>query len=555
MPIDKKNLAQVSDNYLRRIFSVPEGGRSSLIGIEKDIAKNLIGFLKEHLIAGDLSPQEIEKTFQNSCIPEEPIFVSEQADFLLKHVVSQSVHTSSPSFIGHMTSALPYFMLPLGKIMMALNQNLVKMETSKAFTPLERQVVAMLHRLVYKYPDNYYKKFSQSRQFALGVLSTGGTTANIAAMWVARNQLLGCDKKSRFPGIQKVGFFAAMAHYHFKQLVIIASKRIHYSFYKAADILGLGKEHVLTVEVDHQHKISIAALAKKIYECQSTGQTIMAIVGIAGTTETGHVDPLEEMETLSRKAGSYFHVDAAWGGPTLLSSKHREKLAGIAKADSVTIDAHKQLYVPIGCGGVLFRDKRVLHEIQQTAEYVLREGSRDLGKYTLEGSRSGMAMLIHSSLRVFGRRGFEHLIDHNFAKTKKFAHYLQQTEFFELTTPPELNILTYRFCPKIIQKQLKYKKYSSSERTQLNRQLNNINEDIQKTQRSQGKSFVSRTRIELQQHNNDMCTVLRVVLANPLTEEKHLRAVLEEQEQIAQSLLSTKYKKTFLNKECRSPKF
>jgi glutamate decarboxylase len=81
--------------------------------------------------------------------------VSEHTQFLLDKVVAQSVHTASPSFIGHMTTALPYFMLPLSKIMIALNQNLVKTETSKVFTPLERQVLANFHRLVFEQDDAF----------------------------------------------------------------------------------------------------------------------------------------------------------------------------------------------------------------------------------------------------------------------------------------------------------------------------------------------------------------------------------------------------------------
>lgn len=116
--------------------------------------------------------------------------MSDHTEHLLDTLVSHSVHTSAPSFIGHMTSALPYFLMPLSKIMIALNQNLVKIETSKAFTPLERQVLGMLHRLIYGQDDKFYRKWMHSAKHSLGAFCSGGTIANITALWVARNKAL-----------------------------------------------------------------------------------------------------------------------------------------------------------------------------------------------------------------------------------------------------------------------------------------------------------------------------------------------------------------------------
>jgi len=152
--------------------------------------------------------QEMEKDFSDSKIPEKPIFVSEHTQFLLDKLVAQSVHTSSPSFVGHMTSALPYFMLPLSKIMIALNQNLVKTETSKAFTPLERQVLGMLHRLVYNQDTEFYSAWMHDAENALGSMCSGGTVANITALWAARN--LAFPPEGNFKGVAHEGLFRAL---------------------------------------------------------------------------------------------------------------------------------------------------------------------------------------------------------------------------------------------------------------------------------------------------------------------------------------------------------
>ncbi len=127
------------------------------------------------------------------------------------------------------------------------------------------------------------------------------------------------------------------------------------------------------------------------------------------------------MAAIAREHGAHFHVDAAWGGPTLFSARWRHLLAGIELADSVTLDAHKQLYVPMGAGMALFRDPAAVRAIEHHARYIIREGSRDLGSKTLEGSRPGMAMLVHSGLRILGRRGYELLIDGGIDKARWFA--------------------------------------------------------------------------------------------------------------------------------------
>ena len=167
MPIKTKKKAEATLESMRKVFSIPETDDSTLIKVEREISQNLLGFLRDNIVAGEMEPAEIERDFKNVTIPEEPMFVHEQAKFLMDKVVSQSVHTASPSFIGHMTSSMPYFMLPLAKIMIALNQNTVKIETSKAFTPLESQVVGMLHKLVYQRTDDYYEKWTHDRAHAL----------------------------------------------------------------------------------------------------------------------------------------------------------------------------------------------------------------------------------------------------------------------------------------------------------------------------------------------------------------------------------------------------
>lgn len=530
MTESSKRQATASEEALWRIFTVPEAPDSTLSIIEQNLSQNLAGFLRESIVAVEKPLWQIERDFQLHQIPKMPNFVSDYAESLMQKLVAHSVHTAAPSFIGHMTSALPYFVLSLSKMMVGLNQNLVKIETSKAFTPMERQVLGMMHHLVYGESDGFYKKWMHSANHSLGAFCSGGTIANITALWIARNRLLKAD--GDFKGIAREGLFKAMKHYGYDGLAILVSERGHYSLGKAADVLGIGRESLISVKTDANNKIDAALLAQKMAELKAANIRVLAIVGVAGTTETGNIDPLNQLADLAEQYQCHFHVDAAWGGATLLSDKYRHLLSGIERADSVTIDAHKQMYVPMGAGMVVFKSPSSAHVIEHHAEYILRKGSKDLGSQTLEGSRPGMAMLVHACLQVIGRDGYEILINRSLEKARYFATLIEHNIDFELITEPELCLLTYRYVPAQVQKAMAL---ASPEQLQrFNELLNGLTKFIQKRQREEGKSFVSRTRLTPARYNRQETIVFRVVLANPLTTEQILHDVLVEQDQIAQ---------------------
>jgi len=516
--------ARATLENLYRIFTIPEAPDSTLGGIDQAISNDVSGFLQTHIVALERSLEEIEADFASSIIPEKPTYVSEYTEFVKEKLVAQSVHTAAPGFVGHMTSALPYFMLPLSRLMTALNQNLVKVETSKAFTPLERQVLAMLHRLVYQGDDAFYEQWIHKSQHALGAFCSGGTIANVTALWVARNQLF--EPSGNFRGIAQEGLARSLKHLDCDGLAVLVSQRGHYSLGKAADLLGIGRDNLVKVNTDSSNRIDLAHLKDTCCRLRDENIRPLALVGIAGTTETGNVDPLEEMADLAHELGCHFHVDAAWGGPTLFSESNRHLLKGIDRADSVTLDAHKQLYVPMGAGMVVFKDPTALSAIEHHAAYILRHGSKDLGSHTLEGSRPGKALLVHAGLSIIGRKGYELLIDLGIERAKAFAKMIKNNPDFELTSVPQLNILTYRYCPKDVQQKLTLATEKQSE--QINLLLDQVNQLLQKDQREAGKTFVSRTRLLFSQNKQER-TVLRVVLANPLTTDEILESVLVEQ--------------------------
>ncbi|MBB1270143.1 pyridoxal-dependent aspartate 1-decarboxylase PanP [Shewanella sp. SR44-3] len=525
--------AQASADSMLRIFTVPEDAESTLSIIEQKLSEDLAGFLGNSIAALEKPLSEIETDFQAFKIPAAPRFVSDYTDEIMQNLVAHSVHTAAPSFIGHMTSALPYFVLPLSKMMVGLNQNLVKIETSKAFTPLERQVLGMMHHLVFAQDSNFYEQWMHSANHSLGAFCSGGTVANITALWIARNRLL--KPEGEFRGVNQEGMLKALRHYGFDDIAILVSERGHYSLGKAVDLLGIGRDNIISIATTADNKVDVDAMRLAAKTLASKNVKVMAIVGVAGTTETGNIDPLTELSALAQELGCHFHVDAAWGGASLLSNKYRHLLKGIELADSVTIDAHKQMYVPMGAGMVLFKDPELANAIVHHAEYILRVGSKDLGSQTLEGSRPGMAMLVHACLQIIGLEGYEILINNSLEKARFFSELIKTSADFELITEPELCLLTYRYVPNAVQLAMNAacKQQNWPALAQYNELLDGLTQFIQKHQREQGKSFVSRTRIQPARYNRQHTTVFRVVLANPLTGFDILHKVLEEQQEIA----------------------
>ncbi len=465
---------------------------------------------------------KISQVFEDFQIPEEPTFVSDHADFLMNYVIPNSVHLSAPKYIGHMTSALPYFMMPLAKVLIALNQNVVKIETSKVFTPLERQTIAMLHNLIYANSEAFYRNHTHEADGALGLFCSGGTVANLTGLWLARDRILGRKTKQT---VDKVGLWRSMQAHGYSDLVVLVSDKGHYSIKKAMHVLGLGSESVSVVPTDKNHHIRLDILEDRIKELRKQNVGIMACIGIAGTTESGSCDDLLAMAELCEKYEQdgdpiHMHVDGAWGGPTIFSNKHKQKLAGIERARTVVIDAHKQLYTPMGAGILLCKDPKDVKAIQHSAQYIIRKGSHDLGKFSLEGSRPGMSMLLHSALNIMGKQGYEFLIDTGIERAQHFAQMIKEHKAFELITEPELNILTYRYVPKKLR--------GKTEQLDNQDSVNRLQVSLQKKQRSMGVSFVSRTKFYVDKYKQDL-NVLRVVLANPLTTEKDLEEILDEQ--------------------------
>ncbi len=524
---------------LMRTFIRPESdtGRPALIKYMEQILFGLHDFLKTHVgITEEISLKELSERFTDTRISDHPEKKLEHVIVdLIKGIAPHAVNVASPFFVGHMTSAIPYFMVHLKTIVAALNQNVVKIETSKLVSIVEKQVLAKIHRLIFNSDDAFYREHVQNAETALGCFVEDGTLANYTALWVARNQLL--KPKGDFAGVEQSGVGAALRSYGIDRCVILATRFGHFSLNKAAGLLGIGNENVIAVDTDAKGRMDPEALDRMIRVLQESGKStrVMAVVGIAGTTETGAVDPLDRMADICRKNGIHFHVDAAWGGPTLMSEKYRYLLDGIAQADSVTIDGHKQFYMPMTCGMVFFKDPSALDAVAYYARYVNRPGSVDLGIKSISGSREANSLVLHSALKIMGSKGYALLIEHGIETAGAFAQEISKRSLFELVTPPTLNILTYRLCPPELREKLQGGDVKEARRTA--RTVNEINIALQRLQREAGRSFVSRTTLGGMDSYGEERVVLRCVIMNPMTTLDTLNAVLDEQEALYRSHL------------------
>ena len=554
-------------DQIRKLFIMPDSAdKFSEFGQE---LLNLIHnfFTEKGGIHSSILLNDLAKLFSKTDVPESPHLLKNVLLEIKNNVISHSVKVGNPYYIGHMTSAIPYFVILIEMIIAALNQNQVKIESAKASTFLEKQFVSWMHRVIYNRSANFYKSNIQNKDTALGNVTLDGTMANLTALLVARNIALG--PSGRFPGIREAGIYEAYKHYNIDRAVILVSKRSHYSIDKVGRTIGIGDKNVIKIPVDSRNKIDLMKLEKTIMEIEESNRSggvktkIIAMVGIAGTTETGNIDNLKEMSYIAKKYKIFFHVDAAWGGSVLLADEYRYLFAGIENADSVTVDAHKLLYAPPSLGMVFFKNGVELQAIQHYSNYIIRPDSMDLGRYSLDGSRPFASLKPWATIKIFGRSGFKLIFDHAFKLTSVLRGLVELHCNFEAMNQPELFIFNYRFIPKRVQERLNMlmakiqsEELNGAKRSEIktgylkkveniNKALNDLNIELHKAIREEDESFVSRTMIDSPQYFYQNCVVLRAITINPLTTIDILREIIEQQNNLGLKIFKGSFARKF----------
>ena len=415
----------------------------------------------------------------------------------LLHKLSQEILPNNlaihhPRNMGHQVAA-PLPITALCDLVAALtNQAMAVYEAGPSATMLERQVIRWLCDLV----DD-----KKTWANAGGVLTSGGTQANLTALLAARQ--LGASKNAKTFNIWKDGITKEA------NLKILASKHAHYSISRAAGIMGLGTDSVVSIATDKQGKMDLTALDAAYQTCQKEDACIIAVVANAGCTPTGSIDPLLAIGKYCKANDLWFHIDGAHGASALVSEKHREKLAGIEMADSVVWDGHKLLYMPAAVSAVLFKEeKHSFAAFSQDASYLFQgdtfeDETFNLSYRTLECTKRMMALKLWAAFSLYGTKGMGALIDEAFAKAALLANKIQRTPNFELLMQPETNIVCFRY--------LANRFYDEA----LNQHQKAIRQHV-----IQGGSFHI-TQVDL--HGE---TWLRTTLMNPFTTEQDLNDLL-----------------------------
>ncbi|MEN9530103.1 MAG: hypothetical protein RI932_1976 [Pseudomonadota bacterium] len=531
-----------SKNAMQELFFQPDAEAAVRKQVEQylDLALAFLNPKKNSTVQSDLNLPDLEALFPEVEIPAAGIGLDKALKLASERVVKHAVHVGDPHYIGHMTGATPTFHLGLELLIAAMNQNVVKIETALSGSFVEGQLLAWIHRLIFGKNAEYYKARMHKPELCFGNVTSGGTMGNLTALAVARNK--------KIPRCRDWGVFEALERMGKKKVGIYASKRVHYSVRKAASVLGLGSNSVHEIPVlPFSNQINLEILEQILAQHQAQGILPLAIIGVAGSTETGSNDDLAALAALAQRAGAWFHVDAAWGGPLLLCEQGRSLLKGIELADSVVLDGHKLFSVPMAQGMVLFRDESALDVLRHSARYIIRAGSVDLGRTSLEGSRRFDSFKLWFALWALGRKGYAQLMENSLQLGQSFSALVKNSNSFQLTSEVQSNIVTWRYVPacwkerllKIHKETLQNSSAAAKDNTlqQLTTLLNEATVEIQKIQRQNGKSFVSRTTLESVLPGTDT-VVFRAVLFHPLTSSKILAEVLAEQKDIGDTVMT-----------------
>jgi aromatic-L-amino-acid decarboxylase len=332
-----------------------------------------------------------------------------------------SIAQSRPRFLAYIGSSG----LEVGAIadFLASSYDINQAIDSKASTMLEQQTANWVAEFI-----GYGK--------AIGYFTSGGMVSNLTALASARSIAL---PNSRKTGIDK-------------PVSIYASTESHYSISRAIEVLGIGTEALRLIPIDDRHRMIPEALENQVVADLASGVIPIAIVATAGTTLTGAIDPIDQIALIASKHGIWLHVDGAYGIPA--AGTNRSLLfSGIEKADSVTIDAHKWLFVPKSCSLVLMKDcENLARTFSHHEAYMPHvEDNYNPVDLTLEYSRPLRALKLWIAFKTHGAEAFQHAIERNIElATLTYEIAYKRSDFKTLPHPPQLSIVPIQYQPKDI---------------------------------------------------------------------------------------------------------
>lgn len=437
-------------------------------------------------------PSVVRAALPSQTLPEkgsDPKQLLEEAARLL---VDHSLLNSHPQFAGYVTApAAP--LASLAELLAAtINANLGLWILSPMATEIERQTIAWIAELV-SYPSD-----------CGGVLVSGGNMANYIGFMVARHA------KANWP-VREAGLRSPQG----KTLRVYASKEVHTWLHKAADLFGLGTDQIHWIPVSGNQTMDVDALRAAIEADMAQGQQPFMVVGSAGTVSTGAVDPITILRHLCDQFDLWLHIDGAYGAFAAAAPDCPEELKRLALADSVAMDPHKWLYMPLEAGCALVKDANLMRAtFSYRPSYYRMDEARgeptvDFVDYSPQNSRGFRALKVWLSLRQVGREGYAQMISDDMRLSRLL--YQLADEHDELQAfGQQLSITTFRYVP------LRMQEAASRNEDYVNK----LNEALVKELQESGNVFLSNAVV-------DGHYLLRACIVNFRTDAEHVEAIID----------------------------
>lgn len=371
----------------------------------------------------DAAPSFLNQLFEEP-IPTDPKSLASIQKILEEKLIPYCTHVNHPGYMGLITPS-PNPAGILGDLLAtALNQNLGAYSIGPSATAMELRVIRWLNDLI-GYGDK-----------AGGNLTSGGMTANFIGVKLARDFTTG--DIAQYEGLN--GKWA-----------IYVSEERHVSIDKSADAVGVGRNNLRVLPVDDNYRVRLDALEESLQKDKANGISPLCIIGLAGTTNLGAVDDLEELHQVAVRENCWFHVDAAYGGGMLLSQKNKNLLKGLLLADSVTIDPHKWFYAPLDVGAVLVKDHaRLRKSFGIKHAYLTDQSGQKDERYQFyengfEQSKRFRSLKVWMSFQHYGKDTIGEWVDNNVEQAMYLHNLAINSKDFESATEPRMSAICIRY--------------------------------------------------------------------------------------------------------------
>lgn len=445
------------------------------------VAEWIRGYLSDpgrYPVLSQVQPGEIAAALPAAAPERGEPFSQLFADF--ERVVMPGItHWNHPRFFAYFSnSSVPVAVLAEA-LCATLNVNAMLWRTSPAATELEDVVLGWLRQLL-GLPEVFH-----------GIIYDTASIAGFTALAAARDAM---NPEIRERGMAAVG--AALPR-------VYITAQTHSHIEKAAVALGIGRDNVVKVAVDSEFRMDAAALEECIAADVARGFTPMCVVGTVGTTSTTSVDPIPELARIAKRYGAWLHVDAAYAGVAAMLPEFEGAFAGVGDADSVVMNPHKWLFVPMDLSVLYVRDpERLRRTFSLVADYLVtpETGVRNYMDYGLQLGRRFRALKLWFVLRTYGAQGVRDRIRAQIGFAQELAGWIEAQPDWEVRAPHPFSVVCFRYLPP---------GYAEEK-------LDALNERIMQAVNATGTAFLSSTKI-------DGCTVLRIAIGNERTTLEDVR--------------------------------